>query len=190
MSKAQFLRDFDAITSEIGYRPPSPEVVYAQADFETGGFTSSLYAKHNWFGMKAPNSRRLYTGIQNGFATYSKPIDSLRDYLLRQKQFGVNISSNEAYIESTLRSGYVPENERTQYAAGWAARYKKHTGKVLNLTPGSASNSSAGSSSSGPIVVPAVAATLLTRAKMFLKTWQGKLVVLTLALLVFVKWKK
>ena len=119
----------------FGYMRIDPLVILAQADFETGGFTSDLVVWHNnAFGMRAPNTRNLYTGqTASGFATYAgaNGLDvSVHDYLQRQEQFHIPDTSNAtAYMNATAGPrtpgslGYVPLSDREQYVTRWHARY-------------------------------------------------------------------
>jgi hypothetical protein len=66
-----------------------PEIAYAQALLETGGFTSRIYRENNnLFGMKLAKKRRtVATGEKYGHAVYNNWQESVDDYLLWQQQF-------------------------------------------------------------------------------------------------------
>jgi hypothetical protein len=114
--------------------------VYVQAQIETGNFSSRLYREdNNMFGMRAPNSRGLYIGITSSdFAKYLSTTESLKDYILRQRQYGISFhQSSSDYIEQTLNSGYVAgadlksgNKEVLEYYKAWM----KGTGNQLPFT--------------------------------------------------------
>lgn len=107
-----------------GYVNLDPLLVLAQSAFETANFTSRLIVEQrNAFGMRQPSQRpTLSTGAgPTGFATYATIADSVEDYFMRQRYFGVVDSMlAETYIQSTLASGYSGEDH---YASAWLAKY-------------------------------------------------------------------
>lgn len=68
-------------------------LLYAQAQHETGNFKSDLFKRaNNLFGMKAPNSRKNYTGVSNGYAVYSSWQSSLMDMVQYLKERSLPLS--------------------------------------------------------------------------------------------------
>jgi len=101
----------------------NPFLLYAQAVHETGDFTSNVFKNNNLFGMKQPTVREnLATGTANGHATFNSQLDSVKDYVLRQKYFKVkpNLMSVDAYISATANTGYA---EDTVYQTKWKNIY-------------------------------------------------------------------
>jgi uncharacterized FlgJ-related protein len=64
-----------------------PDIVFAQAVLESGGFTSRLTQKNNnIFGMRNPMKRRTTSvGSYHGYAIYESWRESIQDYFLFQK---------------------------------------------------------------------------------------------------------
>ncbi len=65
---------------------------YAQMAHETGHFTSNIYKSYNNVSGMLPSSRNLHvsgTNTPEGQAAYATVADSVRDYLLRMRQFGI-----------------------------------------------------------------------------------------------------
>lgn len=90
--------------------------LYAQAFHETGGFHSHIYRVcSNMFGMKAPNSRRLYCKIQNGYACYSSYGLSILDRVkwdLQKSDFEAPENDNEVlniYFPYLLTHNYATD---------------------------------------------------------------------------------
>jgi len=92
-----------------------PEIVYAQALIETGGFTSTIYKQNNnLFGMKyvydcksckivkqAHHRQTTAVGSKYGHAKYNHWTHSVDDYLLWQKMFSdtwINKEKNYLYL--------------------------------------------------------------------------------------------
>lgn len=108
-----------------GFAHLDPALVVAQAKHETGNFTSDLVERaNNAFGMKHPSRRETTsTGPNaNGYATYDTLEDSVRDYFLRQRNFGIpDTSDAPTYIAATVASGYA---EDPSYAGKWWNTYE------------------------------------------------------------------
>ena len=75
-------------------------LIVAQAKFETGNFTSSLYWRaFNCFGMKVPTKRKsLRTGETNDYSSYLLPVLSLGDLFLYFDHFGWTESTIDSII--------------------------------------------------------------------------------------------
>lgn len=87
-----------------------PKIVYAQAQLETGGFTSKIFRENNnLFGMKQ-STRRSSTnkGEQFGHAYYDNWRESVLDYALWQCRYMSNIR-NEAEYFDYLRKNYAED---------------------------------------------------------------------------------
>lgn len=106
----------------------------AQSALETGFWSSPLVRNHsNAFGMRGPNTRPFESGAtSSGFAIYPSLELSVKDYLERQKQFGIPGAGGDgsmtygaagdmtdAYIEATLNSGYMTPAEVPGYRELW-----------------------------------------------------------------------
>lgn len=83
-----------------------PHIVLAQAQLETGDFTSKVFqVNHNLFGMKEAKARiNLAVGTKNGHAEFATWSESLLDYGLYQCRFIGKISSEKEYYN------YLAEN--------------------------------------------------------------------------------
>ena len=86
-----------------------PNVVLAQATWETGHFDSDIFKENNnLFGMKKPTVRKtLATGVNRGHATYNNWVDSVKDYKLFQDENGYSNLSYDQYMKK-LDSDYCP----------------------------------------------------------------------------------
>ena len=71
--------------------------------------------------MKLPASRpTLATGENRGHAVYNSVADSVRDYVLRQRNFGIPDTGNvSTYMRETVESGYATD---PNYLRKWAAQ--------------------------------------------------------------------
>lgn len=94
-----------------GYTKVPTKVIYAQAWHETGGFKSKIFRENkNLFGMRQAKKRKnLATGELHSHATYRGYKDSIRDYFLRQKNFGIPNVGESEYIERTVNSNYAED---------------------------------------------------------------------------------
>jgi flagellum-specific peptidoglycan hydrolase FlgJ len=97
-------------------------VLYKQAKLETGNFTSSLFLNHNnAFGMRAPNSRKLYSSIHTGgngrFASYDDVYSSILDRILLDKQNRIEYLNEEQYMVDVLNKGYT--TNPNSYMLAW-----------------------------------------------------------------------
>lgn len=77
-----------------------PDIVMAQAELETGHFTSMSFTKHNnLFGMKLAKSRlTVATGERYGHARYDHWTYSVMDYALFQSTFARKIRTRKGYM--------------------------------------------------------------------------------------------
>lgn len=105
----------------------STKVVHAQAELETGKFTSGVYHENNnLFGMRHPSKRRttsLGSGRgedAQGQAMYSSRIDSIRDYFLRQEYFKISSENDDKFMNATIASGYAADKD---YLKKWKSVY-------------------------------------------------------------------
>ena len=108
-----------------GYTKVPTKVIYAQAWHETAGFKSAIFKENkNLFGMRQAKKRKnLATGENRHHATYRSHKDSIRDYFLRQKDFGIpNTSNIDEYVRSTVYSGYA---EDEMYLPKWLYMIRK-----------------------------------------------------------------
>ena len=100
-----------------GYSKIPTKTIFAQASLETGDFRSNIFRENrNIFGMKLAQKREtLGTGQNRDHATYRSVKDSVRDYFLRQKNFGIP-NDLDRYQMATIKSGYA---EDPQYLRKW-----------------------------------------------------------------------
>lgn len=77
-----------------------PEIVYRQAQLESGNFTSKVFMENNnMFGMKVPYKRpNTVIGENRGYAVYESWQMSIIDYALYQTFIAKNMAEEE-YIE-------------------------------------------------------------------------------------------
>jgi len=100
----------DSLKSEIikqGIKYPN--IVLAQATWESGHFKSDVFKENNnLFGMKKPSVRKtLAVGENRGHASYNNWVDSVKDYKLFQDQNGYSNLSVDGYMKK-LDSDYCP----------------------------------------------------------------------------------
>ena len=98
-----------------------PEIVWAQAVWETGHFRSKLYVyNNNLFGMRVARSRKhTAIGKRVGYARYLSWQESVLDYKYFQQLFIGKIKSEKDYFR------YLDK----YYSAG--RRYSKSIKKIL-----------------------------------------------------------
>lgn len=86
------------------------DVVYAQAQLETNGFTSRIFKENNnLFGMKQAMQRSSTNiGEQYGHAYYESWRQSVLDYALYQCKYLSNIDSREQYLQY-LKQNYAED---------------------------------------------------------------------------------
>ena len=87
-----------AVIKKYGIR--FPDIVMAQAELETGHFTSKSFTKYNnLFGMKMAKSRlTVATGERYGHARYDHWTYSVMDYALFQSTFARKIRTRKGYM--------------------------------------------------------------------------------------------
>lgn len=92
-----------------------PHIVIAQAEIETGHFTSQIFKEnHNLFGMKVATKRPTTNkGEENGHAYYDNWRESVVDYAFYSAQYLSDIKSEKAYLDY-LSQSYA---EDTNYVA-------------------------------------------------------------------------
>ena len=78
-----------------------PDIVYAQAQVETGNFTSTVFKEnHNLFGMKEATVRASTNkGTEHGHAYFENWYDSVLDYALYQAQYLSDIKTEGEYFQ-------------------------------------------------------------------------------------------
>ena len=91
-----------------------PHIVMAQAEIETGHFTSTIFKQnHNLFGMKVATKRPTTNkGEENGHAYYDNWKESVVDYAFYSAQYLSDIKTEAEYLAYLKRSyaedsGYV-----------------------------------------------------------------------------------
>lgn len=86
-----------------------PEIVFAQAQLETGNFSSVIFKEnHNLFGMKYPKKRKTVAlGESRGHAKYQNWQQSVDDYLLWQRMFIKTDISTEYKYYCLLGNGWT-----------------------------------------------------------------------------------
>jgi len=106
-TKAIILRDNDVFTRDklknyleqlnVKY----PDIVMAQAEIESGGFTSKLFRENNnMFGMKVSTSRpTTQNGENNGYAYYNTWRESVLDYAMYSATYLNKIQSKKEYLQ-------------------------------------------------------------------------------------------
>lgn len=120
---------FYAILDEqarFGYPELDPMLVLAQSALETGNFTSNLIAtQNNAFGMKMPQQRETMAthAGPSGFAVYASLQDSVIDYFMRQRYFGIPDGTASEYIEATMSEPYAYAEEGQAYIDAWREKY-------------------------------------------------------------------
>ena len=78
-----------------------PYIVLAQAEIESGHFTSKLFKEnHNIFGMRLANQRPTTAlGTENDFAYYHCWKESVEDYAMYSAAYLSNIHTEEQYLQ-------------------------------------------------------------------------------------------
>jgi hypothetical protein len=91
----------------------SPEIVYKQAQLETGNFTSELFIKaNNLFGMKLPHVRDTYAdGEYNYHAYYKTWISCVKDYKLFQEYYASQSYDLTDYLSFLKDMGYATDKK-------------------------------------------------------------------------------
>ncbi|MCH9735998.1 MAG: glucosaminidase domain-containing protein [Actinomycetia bacterium] len=110
----------------MGYSKVPTALIIAQAQLESGNFSSNIFKEnHNLFGMKLPSRRpTMAIGENRGFAVYPSWMDSVVDYFLRQQAFGIsNTEYVQEYMAQTVSSGYVHGDPG--YRDKWYRLYEK-----------------------------------------------------------------
>lgn len=79
-----------------------PDIVFAQAVLESGGFTSRLTKENNnIFGMRKPSKRPTTSvGVSHGYAVYEDWRESIEDYgLFQEMLFSKHNFTRTSYLE-------------------------------------------------------------------------------------------
>jgi len=86
-----------------------PNIVLAQATWESGHFKSDVFKENNnLFGMKQPKQRKtVATGTNREHATYNNWVDSVKDYKLMQDELGYSSLNVDGYYKK-LDTDYCP----------------------------------------------------------------------------------
>lgn len=87
-----------------------PHIVLAQAEIETGHFTSNIFKEnHNLFGMKVATKRPTTNkGEENGHAYYDNWKESVVDYAFYSAQYLKDIKSEKEYLQY-LKQSYAQD---------------------------------------------------------------------------------
>lgn len=107
-----------------GYDRVPLGLVLAQSALETGYWSSPVYVNgRNAFGLRRARVRpTIAVGVYAGHAAYRSLTDSARDYLDRQRAFGIpNTGDPGAYVSATVRSGYATASN---YGPTWMGVYR------------------------------------------------------------------
>lgn len=90
------------------YNVKFKDVVFFQAQVESGNFKSKLFKENNnLFGMKLAKQRpTLAIGEVNGYAYYNSWQESLFDYLMYQAKYFKGIKTEQQYIQRLNELGY------------------------------------------------------------------------------------
>lgn len=96
-----------------------PDVAIAQSLWETGHFKKGVFLKNNnLFGMKHPGRRKTTSiGKANNHAKYNNWLDSVTDYKLWEKDWGMDKLPKDQYINK-LNNVYCfpPDCKEGQYS--------------------------------------------------------------------------
>lgn len=97
-----------------------PLLILAQSVHETQNFTSPLVVNYNnAFGMKQPTQRPTTSQgpTSNNYATYATLADSVEDYFMRAREFGMpNTEDPVEFVNATVESDYA---EDPNYVNAW-----------------------------------------------------------------------
>jgi len=87
----------------------SPEIVFIQAQIETGYFKSDLFLNaNNLFGMRYPRIRDTYaSGIYKHHAYYKSWLSCVKDYALWQKHYAEKGYDLDSYLIFLGEIGYA-----------------------------------------------------------------------------------
>ena len=89
-----------------------------------------LNQNNNLFGMRLPKKRAtLATGENLKHATFRNLKDSVKDYFMRQENFGISKANDMAYMKSTIESNYA---EDKNYFDKWVAHVDNFTNNPLD----------------------------------------------------------
>lgn len=143
-----------------GFTKVDPYLMLAQAEHESGRFTSRLSREdQNSWGMMRPRVRPTTAIGQTpeGFAIYRSQADGAVDYLMRQQHFGIpDTDDPEQYMQATVASRYA---EDPDYLAKWRRTYVPGQAPPTPPPPGS-----------GPDVIASATPLLLVGAALYLLT--------------------
>jgi len=102
-----------------------------QVMHETNFLRSEVFNQNNnLFGMRLPKKRQtLATGENLKHATFKSLKDSVKDYFMRQENFGISKANDMAYMKSTIESNYA---EDKNYFDKWVAHVDNFTNNPLD----------------------------------------------------------
>jgi uncharacterized FlgJ-related protein len=113
-----------------------PDVAIAQSLWETGYFKSDVFLNNNnLFGMRHPGKRETTSiGKSLNHAKYNNWLDSIADYKLWEKDWGMDKLPRDQYINKLNRVYcFPPECKEGQYSKNILSIMGKAT-KLLNST--------------------------------------------------------
>ena len=103
----------------------------AQAEIETGGFTSEGFRKgNNLFGMRPANKRTtLKAGEHRGYATYDTWKMSVADYALYQKNIieKYRVKTEDEYLLGLKKKKYAEAPDYLETVKKVSEKYKEKT---------------------------------------------------------------
>lgn len=102
-----------------------PHIILAQAQLESGNFTSHIFkSNNNFFGMKQARSRpTTCIRLQHGHAYYNNWKDCVIDYALYQAAYLKNIRTEEQYYKY-IGANYAESANYAKIVKGIAQNYK------------------------------------------------------------------
>jgi uncharacterized FlgJ-related protein len=110
---------------------PFPHIVMAQAEIETGGFTSEGFKKrNNLFGMRPVYSRTNFiNGKHGGYATCETWKMSVADYALYQKNIieKFKVKTEDEYLLALKKKKYAEAPDYTETVKKVSEKYKEKT---------------------------------------------------------------
>lgn len=128
---------FMALLIREGFSESMAKLIVAQAGFETGNFTSTIFLENkNLFGMKLPKIRKTTAiGEARGHAVYKSWEDSIKDYWLYNKALGYlsNYSTVVNFVRALVQKKYF-EAKPEDYQRGVETYYKKYFGAPSQIS--------------------------------------------------------
>lgn len=122
---------FTGILRKNGFTPEMVKMVFSQAAFETGNFTSEIFKENkNLFGMKLAKVRKTTAiGEARGHAVYRTWEDSIKDYWLYNQALGYlsRYTSVFDFVRALALKKYF-EAKEPEYRKGVEYYYKLYFG--------------------------------------------------------------